>query len=314
MPLNRTQAELVDEAAPAGWLFGEAPATLPDRVLELRDRRVITFHEYGDERGFPILALHGTPGSRLKYTAAHAEAKRLGLRLICPDRWGYGRSDCHPAPRLAAYADDAGQMLDRLGVNEFSVVGISGGGPYAAAVAAALGWRVRALALVSPVGPVAEIQGGGMRLFHRLCFQLLGGTPGAMRLAFGFYRGMLQIAPDTAILLASARAGEVDKALMRQPDVRRRLSDTFRAGLERSVCGAVVDMKLFSRAWNVELRHISARTRIWIGSEDRNVPQGAVTALAHAIPGARLTTLAGQGHFWISRHYGEVLNWLTWRS
>lgn len=314
MQVKRAQAQFLDQAAPAGWLTRDAPATLPDRIFVLRDRRVITFHEYGDERGFPVLALHGTPGSRLKYTAAHTEAKRLGLRLICPDRWGYGRSDRHPAPRLAAYADDAGQLLDRLGAQEFSVVGISGGGPYAAAVAAVLVRRVRALALVSPVGPVTGMQGAGMRLFHRMCFQLLGRTPGAMRLAFGFYRAMLQVAPDKAILLASARAGDVDKATMRLPDVRRRLSETFRAGLERGVCGAVVDMKLFSQAWNVELREIAAATRIWIGSEDRNVPQGAVAALARAIPDARLTTLEGEGHFWISRHYGEVLNWLASRT
>src|SRR5262245_5234094 len=64
---------------------------------------LVTYREYGAPGGLPVLALHGTPGSRLKYAAADRDAARMGLRIISPDRWGYGRSDPHPQPKLAAY-------------------------------------------------------------------------------------------------------------------------------------------------------------------------------------------------------------------
>ena len=52
------------------------------------------------------------------------------------------------------------QMLaDELGLERFGLIGISGGGPYAVATAALAGRRVSALALVSPVGPLADMAG-----------------------------------------------------------------------------------------------------------------------------------------------------------
>ena len=43
--------------------------------------------------GTPLLFLHGTPGSRLKFVIGHEAGKQLGLALVAPDRWGYGLSD-----------------------------------------------------------------------------------------------------------------------------------------------------------------------------------------------------------------------------
>jgi surfactin synthase thioesterase subunit len=61
----------------------------------------------------------------------------------------------------------------------------------------------------------------------------------------------------------------------------------------------------------VPLEALGAPTRIWLGTEDRNVPQEAVRALAGKLRQAELTSMPGQGHFWISRHHGDVLAWLA---
>lgn len=304
-----TDAEGAPDWADADALAVPASA---DRQFRLADGRRVTYREYGSHRGYPVLALHGTPGSRLKYAAADAEAHRLGLRLISPDRWGYGRTDAHDDPALGAYANDATGLVDALGIDRFSVVGISGGGPYAAAVAARLGRRVGALALVAPVGPISgAVDAGDLRLFHRLCFNLMAPLPGLMRITFELYRASLALAPKTTIRLVSVGAGPVDKALVRSPDVRDKLGETFRAGLERGASGPVIDLKLFSQPWQVRLEEVTARARIWLGTEDTNVPQAAVRALHRMIPGAELQHIGGQGHFWVSRHYGEVLGWLA---
>ena len=52
--------------------------------------------------GTPLLFLHGTPGSRLKFVIAHETGKELGLALVAPDRWGYGLSDVPDKPSLPA--------------------------------------------------------------------------------------------------------------------------------------------------------------------------------------------------------------------
>jgi pimeloyl-ACP methyl ester carboxylesterase len=283
-----------------------------DRRFVLADGRVVTYREFGAAGGFPVLAMHGTPGSRVKYAAGHSEAQRLGLRLISPDRWGYGSSDPHPQPALARYADDVAELAAGLGIDTFSVVGISGGGPFAVAVAAALAERARALALVAPVGPIAgALDDHELRVLHRVCFQWLGPDSRVMRPAFGLYRALLRRAPQAVLPLAALFGPEVDKALLRSPDVREWLSETLHVAFERGITGALIDLQLFSRTWEVAFERISAPTRIWLGTEDRNVPQAAVQWLAKQIPRVELTELEGQGHFWVARHYRQVLEWLA---
>lgn len=295
-------------AAPDGATFHRAA----DRVVLLPDGRRIGFHVYGARNGLPVIALHGTPGSRLKFAAAHRAAAGMNLQLISLDRWGYGLSSPHARPSLDGFAQDIIAVADDLGLERFGVVGISGGGPYAAAVAARLGARVRALALVAPVGPIAESPlSAKLRLFHRFCFQALPRLPLGVRLIFSAYRAMLLIHPVAAVQIASAGAGEQDKAAMRSPNVRDNLIAAYRAGLRPGASGTVIDMALFHRAWGVGLAGISARSRLWIGTADRNVPIDCARWLASLIPGCALTEIPDHGHFWVTVHYGEVLGWLA---
>lgn len=282
-----------------------------DRSLRLSDGRRLCYREFGACDGFPVIALHGTPGSRLKYAATHDQALRLGLRLISPDRWGYGGSDAAARATLAGYAADIDELAGRLGLGLFSVAGISGGGPFAAAVAAGLGSRVAKLALISPVGPIAgAVPARELRPFHRFCFSALPRMPGAVWLAFSIYRAALAADPGTAVLLSAQRAASIDRATLRDRELRARLGETFHVGLAGGVRGPVIDMGIFSAPWNLALERISAATRLWVGTEDRNVPVIAAQRLA-ARTGAELMLLGGQGHFWFSRHYTEVLAWLA---
>jgi pimeloyl-ACP methyl ester carboxylesterase len=281
------------------------------RLLDVGQGRNVSIAEYGAGDGFPVIALHGTPGSRLKYAAADATARSLGLRLISPDRWGYGQSESHPRPSLSKYADDMRALADMLGLERFALIGISGGGPFAVAVAAALGPRVARLALAGPVGPICAAPSLEMRPFHRFCFRVLPRIPGGTALVFRAYRRLLQAAPRSAIAVASLGTARADKALAAMPDIQERLAAAFREGLRHGADGPVIDLKLFSRAWDVRVADIEAPTRLWLGSEDRNVPQSAARRLAAEIPGAELTLIEGHGHLWVLQNYADVLGWVA---
>ena len=64
-----------------------------DRFLDLPDGRRLGYTEFGDPLGIPLFAFHGTPGSRFMFRLVHEPARRLGLRIIAPDRPGFGLSD-----------------------------------------------------------------------------------------------------------------------------------------------------------------------------------------------------------------------------
>ncbi|HXF54635.1 MAG TPA: alpha/beta hydrolase [Hyphomicrobiaceae bacterium] len=296
---------------PASEVAAHRPAEPADRWVRLGDGRRICYREFGAADGFPVVALHGTPGSRLKFAATHACAASLGLRLICPDRWAYGGSDAPKNPVLADYARDIEQLADALGLDTFALAGISGGGPYAAAVAAKLGRRIARLALISPVGPLAgATPWAELRPFHRFCFRVLPRLPGAIPSAFGFLRVALAVAPHSAVRLTAWRAAAADRALLfRDPLIRDSLAKAFHAGLAAGLRGPSIDLQIFSSPWNVPLGRTAAASRVWLGTADRNVPLAAAQNLARALD-AQLIRLEGAGHFWFCRHYEEVLSWL----
>ena len=143
------------------------------RVLELPGGRELAWLEVGDIDDPAVFVFHGTPGSRLQVSSDKAAIRAARVRFIAVDRPGYGHSTFQPARRLSDWATDISNLADHLHIDEFSVVGISGGGPHAAACARFLPDRVRGAGIVSGMGPLADPRSeDGMMILNRLLARL----------------------------------------------------------------------------------------------------------------------------------------------
>ena len=69
--------------------------TMTDQTIRLPDGRQLGYAEYGDPKGMPLLFFHGTPGSRLRLSHIDPLARDLGVRVVAPERPGFGLSDSH---------------------------------------------------------------------------------------------------------------------------------------------------------------------------------------------------------------------------
>jgi pimeloyl-ACP methyl ester carboxylesterase len=136
----------------AGWTYGEDVSDAETTVLTIAGRRVALV-EHGDPKGLPVFLLHGTPASRLGHGFADRRGRERGARLIVPDRAGIGRSDPWPDRTVAGYAGEVTALADAFGIDRFAVIGYSAGGPYAIAVAAGAGDRVRGVGLMAGAAP-----------------------------------------------------------------------------------------------------------------------------------------------------------------
>lgn len=280
-----------------------------DGHVELADGRSMTYRRFGHARGRVVVALHGTPGSRLKFASSDTMARALGLTVIAPDRWGYGGTSQHPFPTLSAFASDIETLADKLSVARFAVMGVSGGGPFAVATAALLAQRVDALALVAPVGPL--VPGLDMTAFHRFCFGPFARRPRAVRAVFRGFNGLLRLSGELGLRIGMVNVAAADRRVLSDGTVRRRLTDTFLEGLRPGSNGPVLDLALFSAPWQVPLRAAAMPARLWLGTADRNVPLAAARHLAAALPRCRLEILDGEGHLWVAHHYDAVLGWIA---
>ena len=124
-----------------------------DSSVHLPDGRCLAYAEYADADGAPVILFHGLPGSRLSWGMLPGSPFPPGLRIIAPDRPGYGGSEPKPGRTLLEWADDVRALADALELERFAVVGVSGGGPGALACAFRMPERLTSVGVVSGAAP-----------------------------------------------------------------------------------------------------------------------------------------------------------------
>jgi pimeloyl-ACP methyl ester carboxylesterase len=134
-----------------GFAFSSAGKT-----TQLSDGRTLAYLDIGDPEGRPVFYFHGGPGSRLEGLLFDEINQKLGIRMIVPDRPGYGLSDFQENRTYLDWPTDVGELADQLGIDRFAVLGWSSGGPYVAAVAHGIPERLAVAAIVAGEGPYAS--------------------------------------------------------------------------------------------------------------------------------------------------------------
>lgn len=279
----------------------------------LPDGRRVSYAIYGAPDGHPVLALHGAPACRLMFAFADDHARRAGLKLIAPDRPGYASTTPDHGPTLANRARWLIAFADAMKLDRFALLGISGGAPYAVAVAAALGSRVAGLALVSPMGPAADYAASPqgrlepIPFLQRRFFLHLGQRqwltrPGAALLSRIARRSA------TSLMARSARlAGAADAGILRRPEVRAGLAQMTAEAFRNGGHGGASDLFVYGQPWSVDYAAIRAPCILWQGTKDTIVPLAAARYLAASLPNCRYVELPGAGHFWVVEHIPVVL-------
>ncbi|KAH8771492.1 Alpha/Beta hydrolase protein [Hyaloscypha finlandica] len=123
-------------------------------TITLPDGRKLGYAQYGSKAGRAIFYLHGLPGSRIEAAAWDELGQKLGARIIAADRPGIGWSSPHPGRTLLGHPEDLEYLAKHLELEEYGVLGISGGGPYALACAMSLPYeKLKCVSIVCGLGP-----------------------------------------------------------------------------------------------------------------------------------------------------------------
>lgn len=256
--------------------------------MRLPDGRCFAVALHGPPDRPPILYLHGFLGSRLEPLAALPE----DTRILAVDRPGYGGSDPQRAPSLCGFGTDLAAALDRLGVAEVALVGVSAGAPYAVAAGIVLGARVRACVLAAGVaGPGAvATAGGAVRLFHhrpRALAHLLRTAAPALRdtrVAHAFLALAVRLAQERFATVAERSA--VLRALSRS------VAEAVRAGAG----GALADIDLLGRPWDVDPGELRVPCLVLHAKNDPVVPAAHAAWYGRHLPRARVELVPADGH------------------
>lgn len=114
-------------------------------------RGEFNIREGGDEKGSPVVMLHGWPESSYCWEGV-AEFLDPSLRIVAPDLRGLGDSErtlSVEAYRKVELAKDMIQVIDALGINDFFLVGHDWGGVVAQEIAFLIPDRVKRLVMMN---------------------------------------------------------------------------------------------------------------------------------------------------------------------
>lgn len=261
--------------------------------MTLADGRRLAYEEYGRADGRPVVCMHGIPGSRLMWSLFDDPAQRRDVRVVAPDRPGFGASEFQPDRDLLDWAGDVAELAARLDLREFGVVGFSGGGPHAAACAHELTDRVRAAVLVSSVAPpgtheYASAYVRGLRTASE-------SVPGASRTAFGAVSWLASNWRRRFRTALENRASERDRRLLDRPEGDVILADAVEA-FRQGGRGPAHEFTMLAEDWGFDPAGIEVPVAVWHGREDATVDAAMATAFADALPDPDLS-LVDAGHY-----------------
>jgi pimeloyl-ACP methyl ester carboxylesterase len=258
--------------------------------IAVGDDRQIGFAEFGDPQGRAVFWLHGTPGARRQIPMeARVYAEQQQIRLIGVDRPGIGSSTPYQYDTVFGFAEDLRTIADTLGIDKMEVIGLSGGGPYALACAAAM---------PGGVAPArgADAIGGGVMAFGSMVAPLLEVAGAPIRLAASAVVRLARPVASPALDLYGRMSPEADRRMLARPEFKAMFLDDLLNGSRKQLAAPFADVIVFARDWGFRLDEVKVPVRWWHGDHDHIVPFEHGQHVVSRLPDAQLFHLPGESH------------------
>jgi pimeloyl-ACP methyl ester carboxylesterase len=267
--------------------------------IAVGDDRQIGFAEFGDPQGRAVFWLHGTPGARRQIPMeARVYAEKRQIRLIGVDRPGIGSSSPYQYDTVFAFAEDLRTIADTLGIDRFEVIGLSGGGPYTLACAAAMPDRVVAAGVLGGVAPVrgADAIGGGVSTLITAAAPVVEVAGAPLRLVASQLIRLIRPVAEPALYAYARISPEADRRLLVRPEFKAMFLDDLLNGSRKQLAAPFADVVVFARDWGFRLDEVKVPIRWWHGDRDHIVPFEHGRHVVSRLPDAQLTHLPGESH------------------
>lgn len=279
----------------------------PHSVARLSDRRALSWAEYGDPNGEPLFFHHGIPSSRVAAAVLSEGAALAGVRLIAPERPGFGYSDALPGRAILDWPSDLRQLADYLELEKFSVAGISAGLPYTLACALHMPERLHRVALISGLGAIDSRDVlEGMSYEWRLIYTLFLKSQRLASLWMRGYGRSVQKRPDRVVAEQIKRMPPVDGAILgSEPTLSNRISD-LREAFRQGPAAAGDEARHHLEPWGFELKDVDFPVTLWHAMLDESHPIQMGRRIASELPDCRPIYVDGVGSLGFIAHAESI--------
>jgi pimeloyl-ACP methyl ester carboxylesterase len=259
----------------------------------------IALAEYGNPAGIPVVFCHGWPSSCTMAELTDAAARQIGVRIISPDRPGISGSALPKERKLLDWPPLLRGILEHLGIGEFRMLAISGGAPYAYATAWAMPRQIRAIAIVSGVPPIHELQKhDGLLALHRWMLALYRVNPELLRMFFHAARPFISMRASIRVARGLVRLLQpCDAESLRDSVAFNACFESQRRAWRGSAEGVMMDAKIYADSWGFALEDINVPVRLWHGRNDRTFSVQLAEEVARRLPNCSARYIDNAGHY-----------------
>jgi len=272
------------------------------QTMQLPDGRVLGYAEYGAPQGKPLFYLHGWPSSRIEFGGLNGNeiARRLNVRVIAPDRPGFGLSDHQPHHRFTDWPKDLSCLADHLGIDQFAIMSYSAASPYALACAHAIPERLSAVGIVSGVAQPFSAPGATTGMPTIMLWTTARIHPRLTWLLFNLMKNTITNGPRDQLPKSAKEAmmAQADFEFIRQhPSAMASNMDSGAEAIRQGGLGPAQAGALYWKPWGFRLEDIRAKVHVWHGEDDLNAPFAAHgKVLAQKLPNIEAKFFPGEGH------------------
>lgn len=272
--------------------------------IVLKNVKTLNWYEYGDPNGLPLLYFHGTPGSHCEAASASKIAKNLGMRVIALDRTGYGDSELHANTAYIDWPDIIVQLADKLHLDIFSILGYSGGGPYALACAHKIPERLINVTIVSsPASLTTSVMQKHMNVNFKPLYELADTD---FQMANQQVSELTQ-SPEAFLELVRSQLSDSDRLIFERDEFINQYLKSLKHSLKQGSDATVIDLRNIAQPWKFNLEDIQPEVDIWHGDDDNNFDIAIADYLASRL-NSTLHIVKKSGHYFLFDHWFEILD------
>ena len=279
------------------------------QYVHLGNHQKIAYCEYGDPNGKPVFYFHGTPGSRYEPVFGDQAGKEHGYRLIAMDRPGIGQSDYAKGRTLLDWPNNVINAAEQMGIGNFGVIGVSGGGPYALACSYAIPERLDFSVLMGSWGPVtAEPKlWDEMAPLDRFFGKLSKGFPWTFYIPFSLLGYSAKwMSPRGFMKSIESSMSAADRQLMADDVMVEHYAEDVKEAFRQGVRGPADDAIILYGHWGFKVENIQVNVHLFHGEEDKFAPYNYALYFDQKIPHTKLHSYPGKGHLFLIKFFDEI--------
>jgi len=270
-------------------------------LIKLRNGNNIGYAIYGNKKNFPIFYFHGWPGSR--FELKNIPLKKKKCFIIALERPGYGISDPISKFKILDWPKIVLEVANKLKIKKFSIIGVSGGAPFALACANTIkNKRLKSIAIVCALAPS---KAKGMNKGRVGMLLNLGRKPFISWLIFNFLRMRLlngNLEKSFNKWKNKISLPEIDLKLF-TIDRGKRLMENFKEAVKHGTKGVHRDANLYSNYWGFKLKNIKKKIFVWHGDKDLTVPIITNKYYKKKLKNKEIFIKPNEGHFSICYNF-----------